>query len=88
MVAFKRFMQRASSELYTCCERSKYRKASTFNNGYANIGTSEFSVQENDRRTLLKLYDQTKGFGDAFGQLVSNYNPHQKFHDFHITLLI
>lgn len=69
--------------------------ACTFNNGFCNLVSNFFSVTDNEelyqpskRRTMLQLYDQTKGYGDKFGQIVKSYYPAFHFKNWEMTLLI
>jgi Transposase IS4 len=67
----------------------------TFNNGFVNIASNLFSVKDSkefykpsERRTLLEMYDKTKGYSDNFGQLVKSYFPDEKFQNHELTLLV
>lgn len=67
----------------------------TFNNGRCNLASNCFVVvpdEENftveERRTLLKMYDKTKGFSDLFGQLTKTYWPGERFQNWKLSLLL
>lgn len=72
-----------------------YIAAVTFNNGFCNLASSAFTVENNpekynhkERRTLLKFYDSTKGSSDNFGQLVKSYWPNQRCLNWKMTVLL
>ncbi len=92
---FKDGLQKELPRSYTRVASSEnYVAAATFNNGKANIASNCFVVHDTDenftpskRRELLKYYDQTKGFSDAFGQLVKSYWPDQKFKSWELCMV-
>jgi hypothetical protein len=58
----------------------------TLNNGFVNLASNLFEIADKkdlykpeNRRTLLDIYDSTKGYTDDFGHLVKAYYPDEKF---------
>ena len=55
---------------------------------YFTIVDDETLYSSEQRRDMLSLYDETKGFADNFGHLVMAYYPDQKFRDYRLSLLV
>lgn len=67
----------------------------TKSNGFVNLASDLFEISDNkdlykpeDRRTLLNVYDETKGYTDDFGHLVKAYYPDQTFKNYKLQLVV
>lgn len=67
----------------------------TRNKGYLNLISNLYTAEDNqdeyvseDRRTLMNIYDKTKGSADAFGHLYKSYYPNEEFKKYTMTLLV